>query len=98
VRIAEAVYNTAAGSASAKETSSAKTNSYATNYFDEMQMGSSTETLVATDGEGVSSEERKVLERVAEDLARLGRIKRVGLGIKEKTEFLRQWRKTRKIW
>jgi hypothetical protein len=92
VRIAEAVYNTA------KETPSAKTNSYATNFFDEMQMGSSTETLVTSDGEGVSSEERKVLERVAEDLARLGRIKRVGLGIKEKTEFLRQWRKTRKIW
>ena len=76
-----------------------KANSYSTNYFDEMQASlSSSDTLVGSDGEGVSSEERRVLDRVAEDLARLGRVKRVGLGVQEKMEFLKAWGKTRKIY
>jgi hypothetical protein len=41
--------------------------------------------------EGVSAEEQKFLERVGEDLARLGRVKRVGLGVKEKVEFVKVW-------
>lgn len=40
---------------------------------------------------GVSAEEQKVLDRVGEDLARLGRVKRVGLGVDEKIEFCRVW-------
>ncbi|KAH9866513.1 hypothetical protein J1614_008203 [Plenodomus biglobosus] len=40
---------------------------------------------------GVSAEEQKVLDRVGEDLARLGRVKRVGLGVEEKIEFCRVW-------
>ncbi|KAF1942814.1 hypothetical protein EJ02DRAFT_502537 [Clathrospora elynae] len=39
----------------------------------------------------VSAEEQKVLDRVAEDLARLGRVKRVGLGVEEKIQFLKIW-------
>lgn len=39
----------------------------------------------------VSEDEQKVLERVAEDLARLGRVKRVGLGVEDKVEFLKVW-------
>lgn len=39
----------------------------------------------------VSEKEQQVLERVAEDLARLGRVKRVGLGVEEKVEFLKVW-------
>lgn len=57
----------------------------------------SSETLVGeSDVEGLTVEERKVLERVVEDLARLGRVKRVGLGVKEKIDFVRAWTKTRR--
>ncbi|KNG46214.1 vacuolar protein sorting protein [Stemphylium lycopersici] len=38
-----------------------------------------------------SPAEEKVLERVAEDLARLGRVKRVGLVVEDKIEFLKVW-------
>lgn len=57
----------------------------------------SSETLVGeSDFESLTIEERKVLDRVAEDLARLGRVKRVGLGVKEKIEFVRAWTRTRR--
>ncbi|KAJ4363440.1 Lysophosphatidic acid:oleoyl-CoA acyltransferase 1 [Neocucurbitaria cava] len=36
------------------------------------------------EGDGVSAEEQKVLDRVGEDLARLGRVKRVGLGVRRR--------------
>jgi hypothetical protein len=45
---------------------------------------------------GVSKEEQKVLDRVGEDLARLGRVKRVGLGVPEKIEFVKVWAKRRR--
>lgn len=48
-------------------------------------------TVEVGDGSGVSAEEQKVLDRIAEDLARLGRVKRVGLGVFEKIEFLKVW-------
>jgi len=97
VRIADAIYNTAAGEG--RPQMEKRPNSYSTNYFDEMQASlSSSDTLVGSDGEGVNNEGKKVLERVAEDLARLGRVKRVGLGVTEKTEFLKAWSKTRKIY
>lgn len=97
VRIADAVYNTAAE----KHPKAGKTSSYETNIFDEMQFGdslSSVETLVS-DGDGgtLDAEERKILDRIGEDLARLGRVKRVGLGVKEKQEFVKVWMKTRKV-
>ena len=43
------------------------------------------------DDEPRSPAEAKVLERVAEDLARLGRVKRVGLGVEDKIGFLKVW-------
>jgi len=44
------------------------------------------------EGEGdVNKDEQAVLDRVGEDLARLGRVKRVGLGVEEKVGFLRVW-------
>jgi hypothetical protein len=46
----------------------------------------------------ISNEEQAVLDQVAEDLARLGRSKRVGLGVQDKVEFLKVWTKTRRIW
>jgi len=98
VRIAEAIY-----SASASEvTSRARTNTFESNFFDDMQMGgsmSSAETLVSnSDGGALTMEERKVIDHVAEDLARLGRVKRVGLGVVEKADFIKAWSKTRNIY
>lgn len=40
--------------------------------------------------------ERKVLDKVADALARLGRVKRVGLGIREKSDFVKAWTKQRR--
>jgi hypothetical protein len=46
----------------------------------------------AEDGQkGIGYEEQKVLDRVGEDLARLGRVKRVGLGLETKREFVKVW-------
>lgn len=39
----------------------------------------------------VTEEEQQVLDRVGENLARLGRVKRVGLGVEEKIEFCKVW-------
>lgn len=58
---------------------------------------SSSETLVGPDdNEGLTSGERRVLDKIGETLARLGRNKRVGLGVKEKQEFVRVWTRSRK--
>lgn len=45
----------------------------------------------------LSEEEKKVLDRVGEALARLGRVKRVGVGVREKIEFGRIWGKRRRL-
>lgn len=42
--------------------------------------------------------ERDLLDNVGDSLARLGRVKRVGLGVKEKQDFVRMWTKTRQTW
>ncbi|MCJ1333527.1 hypothetical protein MMC10_010227 [Thelotrema lepadinum] len=60
---------------------------------------SSSETLVGSedrDSEGLAPEERRVLDRVGETLARLGRNKRVGMGVKEKRDFVRAWARSRR--
>lgn len=91
VRIAEVVYNTAV-SPEMREKARPKA-------VDELDLreSPSSETLVGeSDFESLTIEERKVLDRVAEDLARLGRVKRVGLGVKEKIEFVRAWTRTRR--
>ena len=41
----------------------------------------------------LSVEERKLLDRVGEALARLGRVKRVALNVKDKADFVKLWRK-----
>jgi 1-acylglycerol-3-phosphate O-acyltransferase len=43
----------------------------------------------------LSTEEKVFLDRVADALARLGRVKRVGLGVKEKQHFVQSWTKSR---
>jgi hypothetical protein len=101
VRIAECVYNT---SKSASASSSEKTSSYTSNYLDTMQekesiMTSSAESLLSSgddgSGEEQSVEERRVLDRVAEALARLGRVRRVGLGVRDKAAFVEVWSRHR---
>ena len=45
------------------------------------------------DTQPLSVDERKLLDRVGESLARLGRVKRVALTVKDKADFVRLWRK-----
>lgn len=53
---------------------------------------SSTDTLLeSAEGEASTLAERKLLDRIAEALARLGRVKRVGLGIRDKMGFIKEW-------
>jgi len=70
------------------------TDGYSSNFLDTLQEDtiSSTDTLLGSDeGDGATLPERRVLDKIAEALARLGRVKRVGLGVKEKSEFVRAW-------
>jgi len=94
-RLAESVYNTSADVNNIQPVAGKKANSYETNFFDDFG-----DKQVATgDGshsDGLTDEERRVLDNVAEALARLGRVKRVGLGVKEKQDFLSLWRKRHK--
>ena len=91
VRIAESVYNVS------HHTTLVAQSSYSSNFLDTLQddTASSTDTLLGSEeGDGVTAAERRVLEKVAEALARLGRVKRVGLGVKEKSEFISAWTRT----
>ena len=57
---------------------------------------SSTDTLLeSSEGESNRLAEKKLLDKTAEALARLGRVKRVGLGVAEKVAFLRAWSRHR---
>lgn len=59
--------------------------------------GSSSDTLLSSeDAETMSAAEKRVLDKVAEALARLGRVKRVGLGVKDKNDFVKVWSKQRR--
>jgi hypothetical protein len=95
VRIAEVVYNTAKPTDPIAE----KKERYLTNFLDALgddsAMTSSTDTLtsVAEQNGEVNAEEKRVLDKVGEALARLGRVKRVGLTVKEKAAFVEAWSK-----
>ncbi|KAJ5280717.1 hypothetical protein N7478_006089 [Penicillium angulare] len=89
VRIAECVLNTRSA-VDAPPARSTRQSTYNSNYLDTLEQD-------AADG-GVTAGERAFLENVGESLARLGRVKRVGLGVKEKQEFVRVWSKTRSTW
>ena len=57
---------------------------------------SSSDTLLGSeDAEIVNATEKRVLDKVAEALARLGRVKRVGLGVRDKEDFVKAWNKQR---
>ncbi|MCJ1243547.1 hypothetical protein MMC30_000744 [Trapelia coarctata] len=92
VRIAESVYNTSQNVPLVPQGSNI--NGYSSNFLDTLQEDttSSTDTLLASDeADGITPAERRVLDKIAEALARLGRVKMVGLGVKEKSEFIRAW-------
>jgi len=97
VRIAEVVYNTAKPTDAVAE----KKERYLTNFLDTLgddsAMTSSTDTLTSiTEQNGeVNAEEKRVLDKVGEALARLGRVKRVGLTVKDKAAFVEAWSKSR---
>lgn len=100
VRIAEVVYNTSRNPSSPpRPPAAAPPSSSPTNFLDSLhldaekdELASSESTLLGDEGEGqLSAEERAVMERIGDALARLGRVKRVGLGVKEKGEFVRVW-------
>jgi 1-acyl-sn-glycerol-3-phosphate acyltransferase len=93
VRIAEVVYNTAKPTDFAAE----KKDRYLTNFLDTLgddsAMTSSTDTITSfSDRDGdVNPEEQRILDKVGEALARLGRAKRVGLTVKDKAGFVQAW-------
>jgi hypothetical protein len=97
VRIAEVVYNTSNPDAVAE-----KKAKYLTNILDQMAedsaMTSSTDTLTSLSdpNEEVNAEEKRILDKVGEALARLGRVKRVGLTVKDKAAFVEAWSKRRR--
>jgi 1-acyl-sn-glycerol-3-phosphate acyltransferase len=98
VRIAEVVYNTSKPTATAPE----KKEKYLSNYLDTLgedsARTSSTDTLASLSDQSaeVNPEEKRVLDKVGEALARLGRVKRVGLTVKDKAAFCDAWSKKRK--
>lgn len=103
VRIATKIYNSRTQDAPKASSLSAKAvaTGYDTNIFDQPAFkdndvgdgwGAMDVDVPGGGGEAeISTDEQKVLDRVAEDLARLGRVKRVGLGVEEKVEFLKVW-------
>ncbi|CAL5868038.1 uncharacterized protein PFLUO_LOCUS2261 [Penicillium psychrofluorescens] len=72
---------------------STRKSNYNTNYLDTMDHDS------AMNGDdGITAAEKALLDHVGDSLARLGRVKRVGLGVKDKQDFVRKWTKTRSTW
>jgi len=67
-------------------------NGFETNFFDTLQASPTQKGL--NDGEDGQTElERRALDAVADGLARLGRVKRVNLGVEEKAGFIEAWTK-----
>ncbi|KAJ5223989.1 hypothetical protein N7468_008531 [Penicillium chermesinum] len=89
VRIAECI-SSSTNSIDAPPALSTRKSTYNTNYLDTLDQE-------GVDS-GITASEKALLDQVGESLARLGRVKRVGLGVKEKEEFVRVWTKNRRIW
>jgi hypothetical protein len=98
VRIAEVVYNTSKPTDPVAE----KKERYLTNFLDTLgedsAMTSSTDTLTSLSDQPaeVNAEEKRILDKVGEALARLGRVKRVGLTVKDKAAFIDAWSKRKR--
>jgi len=86
VRIAEAVYNDSAVPPMPRR------NSYQTNLLDNLHKKD--HLKAEQDGE-LNESETAVLDKIAEALARLGRVKRLGLSVQDKIAFVKVWSKRR---
>lgn len=94
VRIAEATYNTSLSLMKATKLP-ARRSSYETNLLDDLHtVKEKKETEEETNGT-LKLEETVVLDRIGEALARLGRVKRVGLGVEDKAKFVKVWERRR---
>lgn len=73
-----------------------RSNTARTTSIDVLDNSSEAETLVESDelDNSQNNEEKAFLDKIAEALARLGRVKRVSLGVKEKIRFVQMWTKT----
>ena len=93
VRIAEATHNTSQELLNVS-VQTTRRNSYETNLLDDLH---SLKEKKVDDGssDALSAEETVVLDRIGEALARLGRVKRVGLGVDDKSRFVKVWTKKR---
>ena len=106
VRIATRVYNSSSIDSPAKKAEKAIVSGYDSNIFDtpdfrngangRLEKETGMDITTGETGGEVSAQEQKILDRVAEDLARLGRVKRVGLDVGDKIEFLKVWLKRRR--
>lgn len=67
-------------------------NSYQTNLLDDLHP----RAPLRQESEGeLNDSEKKVLDHIGEALARLGRVKRLGLGLEDKAKFVQVWSKRR---
>lgn len=77
--------------------SSTGRNGFESNFFDTLETSPAEKVSGDVDGdestEELSEPERRILDAVADTLARLGRVKRVGLGPDEKANFVDAWSK-----
>lgn len=67
-------------------------NTYETNLLDDLHPRMPN---TPNPGGDLNDSERKVLDHIGEALARLGRVKRLGLGVEDKTKFVQVWSKRR---
>ncbi|CEL04787.1 hypothetical protein ASPCAL05913 [Aspergillus calidoustus] len=100
VRIAEAVVS---GPQGLSVSPRIKNSTYETNYFDILEEVSASKGGDVASASGkvevdLSPAEKVVLDTVGDSLARLGRVKRVGLGVREKQEFVKTWKRTERVW
>jgi len=74
-----------------------KRNSFESNFFDTLQTSPAQKVAGDSDTDDQQDDltdlERRALDAVADGLARLGRVKRVNLGVEEKTKFIQAWNK-----
>ena len=86
MRIAESIHNTSESRATRSSAGQVERDMV----YDDRTSSSDT-LLNSEDAESMNAAEKRVLDKVAEALARLGRVKRVGLGVKDKDEFVKAW-------
>lgn len=90
VRIAESV-SSGVGGHRTESTGATRKSVSNTSYVGELDQN-------GVSGDANMDAEKEVLDQVGESLARLGRVKRVGLGVQDKRDFVRMWTKSRRTW